>query len=89
VRNNLMVSTGDRSVGEVIDDTALTARVKAALVANPATQARSIQVDTREGVVQLHGFVNTQAEANTAVQEARAIQGVKSVRNDLQIQPRN
>lgn len=87
VRNNLTVGTPTRSAGEVIDDATVTARVKAALTANTVTKARQINVETRQGVVQLHGFVDSQAEANAAVQEARAVPGVSEVRNDLEIKP--
>lgn len=89
VRNNLTVGTARRTAGEVIDDTTVTARVKAALTANTITKARQINVETRQGVVQLHGFVDSQAEANAAVQEARAVPGVSEVRNDLEVKPAN
>lgn len=85
VNNNLTVGTPNRSAGEVIDDAAVTAKVKAALIANEITKARQINVDTRQGVVHLHGFVDSQREANAAVEEARAVSGVTEVRNDLQI----
>jgi len=87
VRNNLTVGTPQRSAGEVIDDAAVTARVKAALTANTVTKARQINVETRQGVVQLHGFVDSQMEANEAVKEARAVPGVAEVRNDLEVKP--
>lgn len=89
VRNNLMVGAERRTVGEVVDDAAVTARVKAALAANSVTKARQINVETRQGVVQLHGFVDSQLEANTAVQEARAVPGVSEVQNDLEVKPSN
>lgn len=87
VRNNLTVGTPSRSVGTVIDDATVTTRVKAALVANSVTKARQINVETRQGVVQLNGFVDSQMEANEAVKEARAVPGVAEVRNDLEIKP--
>ncbi len=89
VRNNLTVGTPSRSAGTVIDDATVTARVKAALTANTVTKARQINVETREGVVQLHGFVDSRMEANEAVKEARAVPGVADVRNDLEIKPAN
>ena len=89
VRNNLTVGAPNRTAGEVIDDTVITARVKAALAANEVTKAYQINVDTREGIVELHGFVDSQNEANQAVQEARAVPGVSSVRSDLEVKPRN
>lgn len=86
VRNNLLVvASGSRSAGTVIDDAAVTARVKAALTANDVTKARQINVETRGGVVQLHGFVDSAREANEAVREASAVPGVNEVRNDLEV----
>lgn len=87
VRNNLTVGTPSRSAGTVIDDATVTTRVKAALVANSATKARQINVETRQGVVRLNGFVDSQMEANEAVKEARAVPGVTEVRSELEIKP--
>jgi len=85
VRNNLIVGAPSRSTGEVVDDSSITARVKAALTANTVTKANQINVETNQGVVQLHGFVDSQQEANEAVREAKAVPGVASVRNDLEV----
>jgi osmotically-inducible protein OsmY len=59
--------------------------VKAALVDDPLTKAYQINVETFKGVVQLSGFVATQAEANKAAELARGIKGVTSVKNDLRL----
>jgi hyperosmotically inducible protein len=85
VRNNLSVGHTDRSAGEVVDDSVVTTKVKAALVAEPATKARDITVVTRDGIVQLSGFVNSATEKSTAAEVAQGVNGVKEVRNDLQI----
>jgi hyperosmotically inducible protein len=85
VRNNLSVGHTDRSAGEVVDDSVVTTKVKAALVAEPATKARDITVVTREGIVQLSGFVDSATEKATAAEIAQGIAGVKEVRNNLQI----
>lgn len=89
VQNSLTVGIAPRSAGEVVDDASLTAKVKAALIANTITKARQIDVDTRKGVVELHGFVDSQAEISEAVKEARAISGVVDVRNDLKVKAAN
>lgn len=89
VQNSLTVGVANRSAGEVVDDVALTARVKAALAGNTVTKARQIDVDTRKGVVELHGFVDSQAEITEAVKEARAVSGVVDVRNDLEVKKSN
>lgn len=92
VRNDLKVqgtNVADRSTGDVIDDAAVTAKVKAALIDDELTKAGEINVETRQGVVQLAGFVNTDAERDQATTVARGVTGVKSVRNDLQIKPKS
>lgn len=90
VQNNIEVATktAERSTGEVVDDGMITAKVKAALIDNPVTKARQINVDTRQGVVQLQGFVDTNEEKMAAGDVARAVSGVQSVSNDLEVKPK-
>lgn len=93
VRNDLKVQgegtqVADRSAGAVVDDSALTAKVKTALIGDETTKGTQINVETRDGVVQLAGFVNTDAERERATEVARGVSGVKDVRNDLQIKPK-
>lgn len=76
---------GHRSAGQYTDDTATTARVKAALVQADGVSATDVQVETYNGVVQLSGFVPSKDAASQAVQAARGVDGVKEVRNDIQI----
>lgn len=76
-----------RSVGETIDDAAITARVKTALLNDPEVSALRIDVDTTLGVVTMSGVVKSQAEAQRAVQLARGVRGVKDVRSTLQVNP--
>jgi len=85
VRNNLNVGHTERSAGVVVDDSVVTTKVKAALVAEPATKARDITVVTRDGIVQLSGFVDSAAEKATAAEVAQGVAGVKEVRNNLEI----
>lgn len=72
--------------GEYIDDTVITAKVKAALVADPDLKATQINVETFKGRVQLSGFVPA-ADIARAVALVRKIEGVKDVKNDMV--PRN
>ena len=74
-----------QGTGEYIDDTVITTKVKAALIEDPLTKAYEINVDTFKGVVQLSGFVATQAEAARASELARGVKGVTSVKNDLRL----
>ena len=87
VHDNLKIRTDDASVGEALDDSVVTARVKTALVANPVTKARQINVTTADGVVQLSGFVDSPTERSTATEVARAVPGVRLVQNDLETKP--
>jgi osmotically-inducible protein OsmY len=71
------------SAGEYVDDSVITSKVKAALVADPVTKAREISVETFKGVVQLSGFVSTAAEKEKASEIARKVKGVTDVRNNI------
>jgi len=77
------------STGEYIDDTAITAKVKAALVADKEVSALSVNVETFRGVVQLSGFADSQREISRAASVTRGVKGVKSVKNDLRIKPKD
>src|SRR4030095_2166579 len=71
--------------GEAVDDGVVTAKVKAALVADPVTKAHQINVETFKGTVQLSGFVET-AEARTrALQLARDVEGVRKVKDAMEV----
>lgn len=71
--------------GEYIDDSVITARVKAAIFDEPGLKVREINVETFKGVVQLSGFVSSQASIDRAVELARGVPGVKSVQNGMQV----
>jgi hyperosmotically inducible periplasmic protein len=68
-----------RSTGEVIDDTAITTKVKTSLLADPLVSAFAISVETSRGVVNLTGIVNSAAERARAIQVAQDIGGVRRV----------
>ncbi|MBI5860771.1 MAG: BON domain-containing protein [Rhodocyclales bacterium] len=71
--------------GEYIDDSVITTRVKAAILNEPTLKVAEINVETFKGVVQLSGFVSSQTAANKAVEVARGVHGVTSVKNDMRI----
>lgn len=73
------------STGEYIDDSMLTTKVKAAIFNEPDLKSAEINVETFKGVVQLSGFVSSQAAINKAVDVSRQVKGVKSVRNDMRV----
>jgi hyperosmotically inducible protein len=85
VRNNLTVKDDPRSAGTVVDDAAITTKVKAALVGDSRTKAHQISVETRDGKVQLSGFVNNSEAKSTAEDLARAVDNVKSVDNEIDV----
>lgn len=69
--------------GEYVDDTVITAKVKAAILKEPTLKSAEINVETFKGIVQLSGFVRSQANVNTAVVVAKGVSGVVSVKNDM------
>jgi osmotically-inducible protein OsmY len=71
--------------GEYVDDTVITTKVKAAMFNEPTLKSAEINVETFKGVVQLSGFVTSQAAENKAVDVARTVGGVKSVKNDMRL----
>jgi len=71
--------------GEYVDDTVITTKVKAAVLNEPSLKSAEINVETFKGVVQLSGFVSSQADISKAVEVARAVGGVKSVKNDMRL----
>ena len=75
----------DRTAGQVIDDAGITAKVKAALIAEKGVNGMSINVDTSEGNVTLTGKVPDPTQVERATQVARGIDGVKSVDNKLTV----
>jgi osmotically-inducible protein OsmY len=83
----LLVSACGKSVGETIDDSTITAKVKTELLNDPATGGLRIDVDTFKGVVTLSGRVKSAAEQNEAIRVARKTGGVKDVKSTLQIIP--
>lgn len=71
------------STGEYIDDSVITTKVKAAIFNDESLKVLEINVETFKGVVQLSGFVSSQADIDRAVSVARSIKGVRSVENDM------
>jgi hypothetical protein len=71
--------------GEYIDDSVITMKVKAAIFNDPALNVAEINVETFKGVVQLSGFVISREAANRAVDVARTVGGVTSVKNDMRL----
>lgn len=71
--------------GEYVDDTVITTKVKSAIFSEPNLKSAEINVETFKGVVQLSGFVRSQADIDKAIAVARTVNGVKSVKNDMRV----
>ena len=71
--------------GEYVDDSVITTKVKAAIFNEPGLKVSEVKVETFKGVVQLSGFVSSRADIKGAVRVASAVNGVKSVTNDMQL----
>jgi osmotically-inducible protein OsmY len=85
----LAACAGDRtsrSTGQVVDDNAIAAKVKSALIADPEVKGTQVNVDVHKGVVQLNGVVDRTTNVQKAVTIARNVEGVKEVRNNLVMQ---
>lgn len=77
-----MSEQGEKA-GTAIADSEITAKIKAAIFAEPGLKSLQISVDTINGVVTLSGSVNSRENSNSAKALAGAVSGVKDVENHL------
>jgi len=84
-----LVTGCGKTVGETIDDTTITTRVKTAMLNDPAVGGLRIDVDTFRGAVTLSGRVKSDAERQQAITLARRVTGVTQVKDNLQVIPEN
>jgi len=85
VENGMTLKDGKATVGNTVDDGIVTAKVKAALLADADVKSFDIAVVTRKGEVQLSGFVDNQAQINRAIEVARGVEGVRNIGNEMSI----
>lgn len=78
-------SATTESTGEYFDDTWITTKVKAAMLEDPQVKSAEVNVETFKGVVQLSGFVSSNAAMQQAIKVAKGVPGVTSVKNDMRI----
>ena len=71
--------------GEFVDDAVITSKVKSAIFGDPSLKSLEISVETFKGEVQLSGFVSSAENERKAVEHARSVKGVKSVKDDLRL----
>ncbi|MBL1263568.1 BON domain-containing protein [Methylomicrobium sp. RS1] len=76
------------SAGAYLDDSMITTKVKTAIFNEPGLDSAEINVETYQGNVQLSGFVESREDIERAVQVARQVEGVKSVKNDMRLKSR-
>src|SRR5438128_10089376 len=77
--------TTTQAAKTMVSDSWLTSKTKISLFADERVKGTQISVDTAKGVVHLRGKVDS-AEAKSAASDvAKGIEGVKSVKNDLQV----
>lgn len=83
--NQAARTAGDKlaSAGQAVDNTALAARVKAALIAAPGLKSSAIDVDAANGIVTLVGTAGSPDKRDLAEQLASNVEGVASVRNRI------
>jgi osmotically-inducible protein OsmY len=81
------VSRGQESVGAYVDDTGITTLVKSRFFEDKDVAGTSISVETLNGTVMLSGFAKSNLERNKAETIARAVRGVKSVKNEISVRP--
>ena len=72
-----------KTTGQTIDDSAISAKVKAAFAQDPGVRAIDVKVDTHLGAVQLSGWASSAEEKARAEQLAKAVPGVKTVENKI------
>lgn len=86
VDNNLKLKEATAlTAGEKVDDVGLTAKVKSALAEDARTKAHQINVETRDAVVLLAGFVDDAAARGAAGEVARGVGGVARVDNQIAV----
>ena len=74
-----------KTVGQTVDDSAITAKVKAAFAQDPGVRAVDVKVGTHLGAVQLSGWADSAEEKARAEQLAKAVPGVKAVDNKIEL----
>jgi hyperosmotically inducible periplasmic protein len=76
---------GGETTGQVIEDAAITAKVKSALHAEKDIRSRGLDVETLQGKVVLKGVVPDKGQVDLANKVARSVEGVKAVENRLSV----
>ena len=76
---------GGGAASSAAADGSISTTVRSRLGVSPTLRAVKIVVDTHDGIVTLRGQVNTVEQRNAAQAEARAVNGVRGVNNQLTV----
>ena len=79
-------STTGKTAGQTIDDATITASVQSKLSSDRISNFSRVDVDTERGVVTLNGVVKSAEQKMRVAELARAVNGVRTINNNLQIQ---
>ncbi|MFV1466831.1 BON domain-containing protein [Idiomarina sp. HB] len=74
-----------KDAGEYVDDAVITTKVKAVIFEDDNLSSMDINVETNNGIVQLSGFVDNEADIDTAENLTATVKGVKDIENDIQV----
>jgi len=85
IQNNLILKGAPTTVGNAVDASIITSKVKAALLGDPNIKSFDIAVVTRKDEVLLSGYVDNRVQMDRAVEIARSIEGVRLVSNEMSI----
>ena len=85
VDNGMTLKEGQTTMGNAVDDSVITTRVKSALFAVPEIKSFDIAVVTRKGEVQLSGFIDSADQVNRILAIVRSVEGVQSVTNEMTV----
>src|SRR4029079_10292692 len=77
---------GKESTGELLDDSAITTKVKTAIIAEKGIDGTSVSVETNKGRVLLSGYVKSPDQRQRAEGLARNVGGVRAVENKIEVQ---
>lgn len=70
-----------------VDDANVSAQIRTAFVNEAMFQVNQIRIETVNGVVTLSGTVQSRSEADLAVEMTKTVQGVREIRNSLEVRP--
>lgn len=70
-----------------VDDANVTAQIRTALVNEAMFKVNQVRIETVNGVVTLTGTVQSRPEADRVVEMTKTVQGVREIRNNLDVRP--